>query len=213
MSRWDLHLSRSAAARVAVQAPPSYESIIASIGLELVVRCWHWERSNDYDEFKRAVFTCRVSPRLFDWFFNSRNSYRAQFYASEEQGLRANESFLRSVAPRLLSFAAHSEQPDGIRASILDRSAKVWIAESAKGPGSPSCPICNEGWRPIDSAGPPEILNDRWEHIRRNNGWGSSAPYLDCLRVIGAFISDEGNVWGSREKSDRAKQIHDTGWS
>jgi hypothetical protein len=49
----------------------------------------------------RAVIQFRVTPQVFDWFFNGRSGYRAHFRAHPYCGLSFNSNLLESVRLRL----------------------------------------------------------------------------------------------------------------
>jgi hypothetical protein len=212
---WNLRLHRNASERVlALDTPPSFESIVELLLLHMEVLCCHWQQCDLSRNFERAVFTVRVARPAFDWFFNSRNGYRAHYYLSEWDGLRANDGFLQAVTETLLtSDQAANANLYRLRESLLSPTAKVWLAEAGRGPFSTSCPSCRAGWSTTDCAPGPEIFNDRWENIRSNAGWGSRAPYLDLLRVMGAFIDDRNSVLVPWNKRGRGSQINAMGWS
>jgi hypothetical protein len=214
IARWHLELDRNAADRVALATPPSYETIVELVLLHMQVLCCHLQRSDQHDAFERAVFCVRVSKAAFDWFFNSKKGYRAAYYVSVWEGERANRFFLDSATAELVaSDEARDKDPGRVRASLLAPTAKVWLAEAQRGPYSTSCPSCREGWSTRDAAPRSEILNDRWENVPTTNGWGSRAPYMDRLRIVGAFVDDRTNVLIPHDKTQRGLQINATGWT
>jgi hypothetical protein len=214
IARWDLTLDRNAADRIALATPPSYETIVELVLLHMEPLCCHWQRCDEHGAFERTVFCVRVSKAAFDWFFNSKKGYRAAYYVSEWEGERANRFFVESVAADLIaSDEARDKNPDRIRESLLSPTAKVWLAEAERGPYSNACPSCREGWSSRDAAAQPEMRNDRWENVPSTTGWGSRAPYIDRLRITGAFIDDRANVLLPHGKRQRALEINATGWS
>jgi hypothetical protein len=211
--RWDLRLYRHAAERVALATPPSYETIVDLLVLDMELLCCHWQASELLAGFERAVLCIRVARPAFDWFFNSRNGYRAAYFASDLDGERANRRFLETVVPELLSTEqARANQPNRLRESLLAPSAHVWLAEAEKGPLATTCPSCREGWSASHLGPHPEIQNDRAEWVTRNDGRGSRAPYADRLRIFGAFIDDDNSVFVPWNERRRAADIRDTGW-
>jgi hypothetical protein len=61
-------------------------------------------KGNKFEEC-RAIVQLRVPSELYDWFFNARTGYRAQYWTSAENGLKFNErvlSKLRNVLAKRL---------------------------------------------------------------------------------------------------------------
>jgi len=102
-----------------------------------------------------------------------------------------------------------------IRESLMSPSSKVWLAEC----GKEVCLTCHgcEGEWSINAHGnltEPEIMNGRWEVAPGLKAkWGSTAPYLTKLRVLGAFLDGQHNEFIPAQKRFRAKEIHELGWS
>jgi hypothetical protein len=170
-------------------------------------------RSDPCDEangFRRLVVCFVINKPLFDLFFNSYDGYRGWYYRSPTDGLRINAELLRLLAPQLVEFQTHDDMSIGwALKSLLDSSAKCWLAEVGKG----FCPKCEGDWiKPKDNAA--EILNGRWNIVQMpKSRFGRKAPYLEKLRVIGGFVDHTGEQYVVEEKVNRAQEIHDTGWS
>jgi hypothetical protein len=98
---------------------------------------------------------------------------------------------------------------DRAEQSLRASSAKAWLAEVGKG----FCEDCDGEWTtPQDSAA--EILNGRWEHSPDPRAsYGRKAPYLEKLRIVGAFVDGSGKEYVIEEKRDRAQHISEFGWS
>lgn len=160
--------------------------------------------------FKRFVGCVAVDKPLFDLLFNSQNGYRGWYFRSPAEGLQANAMLLKLLAPQLLEFPCHDDTPASLLAESLDApSAKCWVAEVGKS----FCPKCEGDWSaPKDDA--PEILNGRWDVASAPNArFGRTAPFLEKLRVMGAFVNEAGQEYVAKRKLRRAEEIHDVGWS
>jgi len=56
-----------------------------------------------YRGHQRAIFQFRVPSELYDYFFNSRSGYRAQYWIAPEQGQVANAECLQATWPAMLT--------------------------------------------------------------------------------------------------------------
>jgi hypothetical protein len=104
----------------------------------------------------------QVHPELYDWFFNARTGYRAQFWISPEAGAAFNERLSRTLADTLsaklpATLAVRRVHVDGrgtsrgerdegavqrtrdeLLASLSPGQAKIWICERlCKSSGDP----------------------------------------------------------------------------
>ena len=106
----------------------------------------------------RAIIQVKVDPNLYDWFFNSRTGYRAQFWISADAGAAFNTEIIevlrdfltrhlpqrlvvRLIWAKRIKISAHEESredydigdktvPRGSVVRSLDPSvSKVWIGE------------------------------------------------------------------------------------
>ncbi len=193
--------------KAALSSPVAFENIVASIVVGMQVLCGHNEISCDDNRFGRVVYCVRISKSLFDVFFNSSNSYRAQYFKSVEHGLCRNRFLIQTLSPALLASGKLSSLPkEKIQKSLGVASAKVWLAEVEKH-------ICNEcyGEWSFPQDGTAEILNGRWENT--SNWCGRKAPLCAKIRVFGGFLNDNGYEYVPQGKKHRAEEIQDTGWS
>ena len=217
IERWELALTTDDGKRRSLENPPPYESIVEDIRVGMQVLCCHRDQSQDHRRFERVTYCITVPKKLFDLFFNSRNGYRACYYISPYNGLRANDLFMHLLYP---SLAAASQTENStlsskfIRESLTSPSSKVWLAECSK-EVCLTCQGCKGEWSTGQgNLSNHEIMNNRWERgAGVLSGWGSKAPYLTKLRIHGAFLDDQHNVFIPAPKRDRAKQIHEFGWS
>jgi len=193
--------------------PPSFAHITRSIKEEMEVLCAHEQACDVFNGFSRIVYCIKVPQRLFDLFFNSRNSYRAAYFRSAYDGLKLNSYFIKSLLPVLLEANPTKSINKGkkfIKESLKSIFAKVWLAEKEKH----LCEKCSGEWGPpqVQEA---EILNERWEKaVHANANYGKMAPYpLTKLRLFGAFLNDRYDELIPVEKRFRANDIHKHGWT
>jgi hypothetical protein len=210
MDSWTFTASLGRDRLDALEDAPPFEEMARSIATVMRTQCSHVDTCDEADGFKRVVACVVIDRTLFDLFFNSYNGYRGWCFRSTTQGLRMNELLLQLLAPRLIEFQSHEEMPANlVSKSLLGASAKSWLAEVGKG----FCPACEGDWSaPKDDA--PEILNGRWEiAMAPNSRFGRKAPFLEKLRVMGAFVNKVGEEYVPKRKLNRAQEIHDVGWS
>ena len=194
----------------ALEAARSFEEIARSLATSMRIQCTHVDPCDEADGFNRLVACVVVDRPLFDLYFNSRYGYRGAYFVSPEYGVEMNAFLLTLLAPPLIGFERHEKMPPGLMSkSLLASSAKSWLAEVGKG----FCSACEGDWSaPKDDA--PEILNGRWEIASGpNSRFGRKAPFLEKLRVMGAFVNAAGDEYVATGKRMRAKDIHDVGWS
>ena len=212
---WSFRLGADEQARLpALLNRQSFAEISEQIASCVRVVCCHQSKLSD-GEFFRAVYTVHIGRPLFDSFFNSQFGYRAAYFGSPGAGVDANVSFLETMTPRLLADPASLKtplSPSLIHASLSTPSAKVWLAEC----GKEGCSGCEGEWSSgtIDAETRPEILNGRWDVADGQKAeWGRSAPYLEKLRIMGAFVNDRHHELVPHDKRFRARDIHQFGWS
>ena len=210
MSNWRFSYTVEASRRAKLEASPPFDAIAKRIANEMQIGCTHIDPCDEAAGFTRIVGCITVGYDLFDLFFNSQTGYRGRYFVSPDEGLAANSQLLGLLAAPLANFGRHSamnalEAEESLRAS----SAKCWLAEVGKG----FCAACKGEWAaPQDEV--PEILNDRWEHGDTVASWsGRKAPFLQQLRVLGAFINKAGDQYVPMRKRTRAQEIYEYGWS
>jgi hypothetical protein len=192
-----------------LKQPPPWNELVEQIGTRASILCGHSKEAHDYPGCFRIETCIQIDRPMFDCFFNSVSGYRAAYYRSPADGLRANEAIIRALAPRLLEVPELQQclHVDPER-SLAARSAKVWLAE----PEKHLCEKCRGDWN--GQGGPAEIENDRWEFSTIGNAvYGRTAPYLQKLRVFGGFLDFGGREVIPEGKVTRAEQISVCGWS
>lgn len=217
IERWDFALSKNGDRLEKLERPLSLESIVEAIRDHMTVLCCHPDPIRNTN-FKRIAYCIRVQNDLFDLFFNSRTGYRAWYYRSPYEGLRVNNLVMQLLSPALVA-ADQTENsnlnPEFVFESLASPSSKVWLAECGK-EVCLTCRGCEGEWSAstLGNLTEPEIINGRWElGTDLKARWGSKAPYLTKLRVLGAFLDDRYNEFIPAEKRFRAKEIHKLGWS
>jgi hypothetical protein len=215
---WHLELQFEEAARLPkLQRFVSFERIAKDIAASMIVLCCHRSSIEDTG-FSRVAYCVRVEKDLFDLFFNSMSGYRAAYFRSPWEGMAANASFLKEVTPKLIKSDLSSSCGLGeafVRESLTTPSAKVWLAENGK-EVERGCVGCQGEWSAssVGDNSKPEIINGLWDCAQNIKGkWGSQAPYLTKLRILGAFLDDRYNELVPFDKRFRARDIHEFGWS
>jgi hypothetical protein len=217
IERWNFRHSENGERLERLEQSSSFESIVEGIRDHMTILCCHQD-SIQGTLFKRVVYCVKVSGDLFDLFFNSRSGYRAWYYRSPFEGLRANSLAIGLLCPIMVMANQTQESNPGtdfIRESLTSPSSKIWLAEC----GREICLTCH-GCRGEWSAGASvnhneiEILNNRWELSSDLKArWGRRAPYLTKLKVFGAFIDNSKNEFIPSIKRFRAHEISEFGWS
>jgi hypothetical protein len=171
-------------------------------------------RSNSNDV--RAVLQFHVGARMFDWFFNARTGYRAQFCASWEAGLAYNFALIDALRKHVRALPYPTVTVRRLNESFEDCGAieatvsqlvdslephlsMVWVTSS----------LIQESGRvaglPFGRAGPRILLE-------QGNTW--AAIYQDdpeaWLEVKGAFLGIAG-PYQSKDPIARAKNLQRTG--
>ena len=207
----------------ALSDPPPYGVILERISADMQVLCCHPNNSHDIPGgFDHVIYCVSVGKDLFDLFFNSRSGYRAAYWRSPYEGLKANADVLSMLTPLLLASTATGNQriPHGsstttkprdfIEQSLRSPSAKVWLVEPQRG----FCEHCNGEWTNPPLGASPEIVNRRWEYSAHADAMkGCRAPYYTKLRVQGAFLTPQFHEAVPERKRYRAQHIHERGWA
>lgn len=194
-----------------------FEQIAVDIATSMNVLCCHRSAIKG-SNFCRVAYCVELHKPLFDQFFNSEQGYRAAYFRSPWHGLSTNATFMAAVSPSLISNTLSGTcglSSEFIRESLRTPSAKVWLAEHGK-EVERNCAACRGEWSTGSAGDPatPEISNDRWELAKSVKGsWGSKAPYLTKLRIMGAFLDERHNEFVPCDKRFRAEEIHAFGWS
>jgi hypothetical protein len=208
-------LEQEAVRLPALLQPHTFRQITELIQSEMRVLCCHRSEIAG-TQFRRPVYIVEVDRPLFDLFFNSPSGYRAAYFESPGAGLDANISFMRAIGQRLAGEQCSLTcglQADFLRESLSSPSAKAWLAEHGKEVDL-KCPTCRGEWSASGAPGAAEIRNGRWDIANDLRAeWGSKAPYLTKLRVMGAFLDERYNEFVPGDKRFRAEDIHHFGWS
>lgn len=212
MSSWRYAKSVEKERSQALLAAPSFSDLSDQVAKKMKILCGHCDPCQINADFHRVVFCIKISPELFDLFFNSPNGYRGAYFESPYRGLEANAEFIGRLEADLLDWAGKRDlniDTDFATESLRTPSAKVWLAEC----GNQLCGECKGEFNsPQDDH--PEICNGLWEGASGpNGGWGRKAPKLTRLRIFGAFLNERHDEFIDERKRHRAKEIHECGWS
>ena len=171
----------------------------AAIAEEIVkseVHCAAWEsfEGNRLHGCWRIAFEVRVGhAEICDAFYNAAAGYRAQFARGIEHGVAGNHWLLKRLEPQLLrTCRERGIDTSPVTSSLRGGQAKLWIVE------------------PKDDShikGAPAIFCRQW------SGPGQLAPIAKRLEVKGAWLDSKSDVVADPVKEDRARQIHDTGFT
>ncbi len=217
IERWNFILSENSERLERLGKSSSFESIVEDITDHMTILCCHQDTIKD-TLFKRVVYCVTVSGNLFDLFFNSRNGYRAWYYRSPFEGLRANSLAIGLLCPILVVADQTQESnlsTDFIRESLTSPSSKIWLAECGR-EICLTCHGCRGEWSAsvLGNQNELEILNNRWElGSDLKARWGRRAPYLTKLKVFGAFLDNSKNEFIPSIKRFCAHEISEFGWS
>lgn len=189
---------------------------------------------------QRAIVQFRVDRETYDWFFNAKTGYRAQFWLCPFIGIAFNKSVTEALSDALLQCLPQqvcarrikvvvdvdrTEADVGcctvsrkmIRTSFATDESKIWIAERRyDGPD-----ITEIGFAVLSAAERclPKLCVPRWVEnpARGVTGEGLRAPYPEddhsWLDLKGCFVSSDGEASQIKPQKERAEKIHNHGWT
>ena len=111
IARWDFAASLDDTRLRAMADPPPFQAIVAVIRKDMEVLCCHPEPYDIAHGFERIIYCVKVDKEFFDLCFNSRAGYRATYYQSPFEGLRANAEAIGTLASTCIS--SHATQGNG----------------------------------------------------------------------------------------------------
>ena len=212
IEQWDYADSLNGERVEKLKAAPSFEEITAEIKKEMEILCYHPDPCQDDNQYDRPVYSIYVGKKLFDWFFNSEKGYRAAYFRSPTEGLKANQHFIESLIPALLESDKTTPifDKEFIEESLKSPSAKAWLVEE----NGLACDFCAAEWKnpSVIDEDHAEIKNNRWEN-KENPKYGRKAPYRTKIRIVGAFLNEHYDVFIPARKRFRSEEIHDKGWT
>lgn len=192
--------------QAALASPPSFEELVALAKGEIVQIHLRVQPGRDpgLTHCLQPVFSFEL-PESGDRLFNGPHGYRAQYWRSPSQGLRANAMLLTALAPQLLAVIDLDAVPDvakiDVCLSLKATSAKFWIQEIPSLLVSPTIDLEVEPWR---------CEAQRGIQLAR---WGLSAPEVTRFDIKGALIDPHGNEVVPSRKIGRHYDIHHYGFS
>lgn len=199
---------------------------------------------NQFDEC-RVTIQFKVEVELYDWCFNGRTGYRAQFWISPDAGLAFNAEVTRAFrgvldgrlperveARRIVAtftggvsreeedVGSMTAARDFVHHSLEPNASKLWICErlirrdrgKLSDIGFPTLSAAERG---------PKLGVPRWAsatHVKTGQtGEGVRAPYPSpedaWLDLKGGFVRRDGTVWQIKSQTERARALHETGWT
>ncbi len=167
------------------------------------------ERCKDRRGYYRATFTIPVTPGLFDQLMNSANGYRAHYSVSIEAGEEFNRRLLQSIGPMIIfSENIYKASLDRYQcnSSLLGAYSYFWYPKELNGfRAKRKLQCCEE-----------ELQVPRWaEHWKNTAGprKGLIAPVPEntVLQIYGTFINHMCDPYD--QEPDRARTLHETGWT
>jgi hypothetical protein len=175
------------------------------------------ERSSTNDEDSRAVIQFWTGSKLFDWFFNGENGYRAQYRAGTDTGLAYDDMIVVGarrlllgllppvITVRVLTAGFHDAGAENVATREWSRSlqpslSKTWMCGAliqTDGAQPTSLPVG------IDVARIDVGLTDHWASISRidADAW---------LEIKGAFVGDR-TFYQPEDPAERARRLHTRG--
>lgn len=175
-SAWLYSDTVSDARRTTLGVPASFEELIALAKDEIreIRVCTRHGYDPGLTDCIQPIFSFEL-PSTGDPLFNGPYGYRAQFWRSPLEGLRANAMLLAALTPKLLAVADIGAVPElgkiDVCASLRASSAKFWIQELPSLLLNPTVDLkverwCNEAQRGVQLA-----------------KWGLSAPEVSKFDV------------------------------
>jgi hypothetical protein len=204
----------------------AWDDIIQRISDEMIDIKFRWKNGEREAVGKhRAEFLFSVSPNTQDLFFNSAYGYRAMYYLAPHTGVECNRDAIDSIKGRLIAAAKNSgpsmpSSQDTIK-SLEYGSAKIWISEDDS--------TLDQTSRDRDSILALEV--PRWVEAMNSvfTAWkaghkptpsvesrallGVQAPEGHRLKVVGAWMNNDGDEFVVPSKVCRAEHIHQYGFS
>jgi hypothetical protein len=189
----------------------------------------------------RVIVQFRVTPSLFDWFFNSRTGYRAHYWRGTNEGLAFNTFLVRRLTEILRSRISSSQAarriklvsvgqsreerdcgpfelpPRLLEESLSSHLSKIWICERLIQHGSrnprPIGGLASAAWM-------AKLVIPRWATAQHpdtgERGEGCRAPCPEAgeawIDLKGAFVG-RGDAKQPKAPERRADDIWHRGWT
>jgi hypothetical protein len=200
---------------------------------------------NEFDEC-RITIQFKVEVELYDWCFNGRTGYRAQFWISPDTGMAFNTELVRAfgglldrrlpehvearrIEATFTGGVSREEEDVGgmpttrdfVHHSLEPNPSKLWICERLirRDPGK----LCDIGFPTLSDAAKrgPKLCVPRWASAINSKtgepGEGLRAPYPSpehaWLDLKGGFVRRDGTVWQIKDQAERARALHNSGWT
>ncbi|WP_250523461.1 MULTISPECIES: hypothetical protein [unclassified Caballeronia] len=205
-SAWLYADSVSEQRQITLAALGSFENLVALAKDEIVhvrVRACQG-RESGLTQCIQPIFSFEL-PNAGDPLFNGPYGYRAQYWQSPLDGLKANAALIAALTPKLLAVVDIDVEPQlakiNVCSSLRATSAKFWMQEIPSLLLSPTHDLNVKRW--CDEA-------QQGIHLAQ---WGLSAPEVQKFEIKGALIDPYGNEVVPTRKIFRHFDIHHYGFS
>jgi hypothetical protein len=175
------------------------------------------ERSSANAQESRAVIQFWVGSKLFDWFFNCENGYRAQYRAGLEMGLRYNDTIIVEAHQLLLDLLAPVISVRALTPAFEDAGTK---SVAAREWSKSLQPVLSKIWMcgvliQTDGSQPtslPTGIDGAHIKVGLTYGWASiSRTDADAwLEIKGAFVGSR-RYYQPKDPALRAHRLHTHG--
>jgi hypothetical protein len=166
----------------------------------------------------RPIFWFDIAESTFDRFFNSPHGYRAQYLADPQNGTERNAVLIAALVDLLTTSVGGEPQfLQQIRLSLSSFHAKIWIEEDQHNPKTPELIVeirvpewetAAKAIRERLNAGDSTLTPKEVDRI-----FGVRAPMGRTLKVMGAWVSPDGELGVVPSKLRRAEDIKTYGVS
>jgi hypothetical protein len=202
------------------------DDIIQRIADEMTDISFSWKKGDKEAVIKhRAEFVFSVNAQTQDLFFNSAYGYRAMYYLAPHTGIEFNRGAIDGIKGRLVAAAKRAASSkravENIIKSLEYESAKIWISEDHstldQTSHDPARILALEVPRWVEAM---SAVLSAWKAghqpsptIKSRALLGVQAPQGNRLKVLGAWMSDDGEEFVVQSKTYRAEHIHQYGFS
>jgi hypothetical protein len=148
--------------------------------------------------YSRAVFSVRICRQTFDYLFNGRSGYRAQYYRSVDEGAAFNCHQVRALLPAI--NVIFDQNPKGHPWAIVERSiagpwSKLWVSGDSV---------------PFKEAPDGEFRPRRWHELGIPIVWlKAPLPREPAIEIKGTWMSNSNDGYViDPMKADRDQQVN-----
>ena len=152
------------------------EAVQAATSGQIVLDEQNWQEAKDAPGYFRLTAPVPVSACTFDYLFNGRSGYRAQYYLSPEEGILYNRQIVDGLVP--VTRTAYDRTPLHAPFDLVERSlraphAKIWVFQEREA---------------FDDALEETLNPPRWVEHGATRGRRVPLPAHSTIDLKGAFI-------------------------